>query len=117
MLVGWVEQGGELWSLLHEKRSSVLPRNMHGGLMCDAARPHAQFYAACVLSALAYLHGMDVAYRDLKPENLLLAASGYLKVRLGRREGCGVGVKVPQEWLLTPSVVRVPAFARSPSLP
>ena len=38
------------------------------------------FYAGCVVSALHYIHNTGVAYRDLKPENLLLDSSGYCKV-------------------------------------
>ncbi|KAI9501348.1 putative RAC-beta serine/threonine-protein kinase-A, partial [Coemansia spiralis] len=40
----------------------------------------ARFYAAEIASALAYLHGMDVVYRDLKPENCLLDADGHVKI-------------------------------------
>lgn len=40
----------------------------------------AQFFAAGVVVAFEYMHSKDVIYRDLKPENLLLDAKGYLKV-------------------------------------
>ncbi|KAJ2659549.1 Serine/threonine-protein kinase Sgk2 [Coemansia sp. RSA 1199] len=40
----------------------------------------ARFYAAQIISALAYLHGMDVVYRDLKPENCLLDARGHVRI-------------------------------------
>ena len=38
------------------------------------------FYAANVLLALEHLHEHGIVYRDLKPENLLLDAYGYIKV-------------------------------------
>jgi len=40
----------------------------------------AKFYAASVVLALQEIHRHDVVYRDLKPENLLLDAEGYIKV-------------------------------------
>ena len=42
--------------------------------------PEAAFYTANVTCALEYLHRRNIAYRDLKPENLMLDVDGYLKV-------------------------------------
>lgn len=41
-----------------------------------------RFYAAQLTLVLEYLHSINVVYRDLKPENLMLDADGYLKVRV-----------------------------------
>jgi hypothetical protein len=40
----------------------------------------ARFYAAQIVLVLEYLHNVDVIYRDLKPENLLIDTTGYIKV-------------------------------------
>jgi CRP-like cAMP-binding protein len=60
-------QGGELFSLLHNQGGKIESKK-------------AQFYAACVLSVLSFLHEKSILYRDLKPENLLIDAQGYIKV-------------------------------------
>jgi len=40
----------------------------------------AKFYCANVVLAIGHLHSKGIVYRDIKPENLLLDKSGYIKV-------------------------------------
>lgn len=40
----------------------------------------ALFYITEIVQALDYLHSRHIAYRDLKPENLLIGADGHLKI-------------------------------------
>lgn len=41
----------------------------------------ARFYASQVVLALEYLHNVNLIYRDLKPENVMLDENGYVKVK------------------------------------
>lgn len=41
---------------------------------------HIEFFLACVLTGLEYLHGHSVLHRDIKPENLVLDGRGYVRI-------------------------------------
>lgn len=64
-----IVQGGELYARIH-------PRGGRHGLDEASAR----FYATNVIVALGHLHARTILYRDLKPENLLVDATGFLKL-------------------------------------
>lgn len=59
-------QGGELFYHLRREQYFTLER--------------AQFYAAELVLALEYIHKNNWIYRDLKPENVLLAKDGHIKL-------------------------------------
>ncbi len=41
---------------------------------------HARFYGSQIVLTFEYLHHLEILYRDLKPENLLIDSDGYIKV-------------------------------------
>jgi serine/threonine protein kinase len=64
------------WSLLYEKKSTVLSGGPWGGMPLDKC----MFFAAMCISAFEHIHALKYCYRDLKPENLLMDNDGYLKI-------------------------------------
>ena len=89
--------GGELFQLL-EKAHRFPPEQ-------------ARFFAGCVVLAIGHLHRHNIIFRDLKPENVLLSETGYLKLidmgfakRLGKGEKtytlCGTPYYLAPEMIL-----------------
>jgi len=58
--------GGELFSYLRKR----------GRFSTDTAK----FFAAQIVLALEYMHKAGIAYRDLKPENVLLDLEGNIRI-------------------------------------
>jgi len=52
----------------------------HLGKLGKFPEPRARFYAAEIILAISYVHSLDIIYRDLKPENVLLDAQGHIRL-------------------------------------
>ena len=69
---------GDLWTLMQKNG--------------PFAEEDAQFYVGCVMEGLDYLQSIGILFRDLKPENMLLCCSGYVKISdfgMSRSLRCG----------------------------
>ena len=65
--------GGDLF---HHIAKSRRQKRKAPGIGMERAR----FYTAELVSALAHLHSMSIAYRDLKPSNVMLDSNGHVRL-------------------------------------
>ena len=82
-LYGTFQDEVNLYLMLELVRGGELFRRLHGDEGNDEiplAANEAAFYAQSVAVTYEYIHALPVLYRDLKPENLLIDRSGYLKI-------------------------------------
>jgi len=65
--------------------------NMYTDLMRGPyTHERAMFYAAQIVLATQHLHELDILYRDLKPDNVLLTVDGFVKLAdMGAARGTG----------------------------
>ena len=86
--------GGDLWGLIYPTLSSSHPLSNSSPttplMSSPSSTPPAstsflmhnanalRFYAANIILALEHMHSRDIAYRNLKPENILINSRGYL---------------------------------------
>jgi len=71
---------------VNSANSASLRRVAAGGLSTECVR----FYAASLVLVLGHLRNQSIAYRNLKPENVMLDAQGYIKLI-----GFGIAKKIP----------------------
>jgi len=52
----------------------------HLGKLGKFTESRSRFYAAEIILAISYVHSLDIIYRDLKPENVLLDGTGHIRL-------------------------------------
>ncbi|KAE8582997.1 hypothetical protein XENTR_v10020408 [Xenopus tropicalis] len=89
-LFGCFQTQGHACFVMEYMPGGDLMMHIHSNVFSE---PTARFYSACVVLGLQFLHEKKIIYRDLKLDNLLMDASGFVKIAdFGLcKEGMGFG--------------------------
>jgi len=93
--------------------------NMYSDLMRGPyAHDRAVFYAAQIVLATQHLHELEILYRDLKPDNVLLTLDGYVKLAdMGAVRGASEDGAIPANESSTASVSKTAKASSSNTNP
>ena len=69
--------GPELYDLIYDGFPEPAAPN---SLLRDASSALLQFHIACLVEAITHVNNKGIAFRDLKPENAMIAGDGYIKL-------------------------------------
>ena len=74
--------GGDLrYHICRQRRFSEIETSKCGRVpICKMLLLRVEFFIACLLTGLEYIHNNSIIHRDIKPENLVLDHEGYLRI-------------------------------------
>lgn len=86
VMVTEVLSGGDMWRVIYETPQYSQPPAANSAVKAKDSVPSGlplsltRFYTASLVLALAHVHEKGAAYRDIKPENIMLDEKGYLRL-------------------------------------
>lgn len=63
--------------MFQDKRDSVKSKQVYNSITFII---EIEFFIACIVTALEYIHSKSVIHRDIKPENLVFDEKGYVRI-------------------------------------
>lgn len=89
--------GGDLrYHLAREKKFTEEQSSMISINMKQRCNEFQEFFAACIIVGLEYLHGNNIIHRDIKPENLVFDGKGRLSSDISLLSSSIVAHRIPQ---------------------
>lgn len=85
--------GGDLFNLISCQREAKLKKTGENPAIILKCK-NVQFYGACILLAIDYLHKNKIIFKDLKLENIIISKEGFPKLT-----DFGLSSSLDQDWI------------------